>query len=73
MLTLACPSPLAEGLFNPRWNTILFKTQRADGSWQGEPFFFVPNRGEIVTWYASNTLTTAFCYHALKTCVQVQT
>lgn len=72
LLALACANPLVEGLFNPRWNTIMFKHQRSDGSWGGEPLFFVPNRGEVVTWYSSNTLTTAFCYHALKTCAQVQ-
>jgi hypothetical protein len=72
LLSLACASPPAEGLFNPRWNTIMFKHQRSDGSWQGEPSFFVPNRGEVVTWYSSNTLTTAICYHALKTCAQAQ-
>jgi hypothetical protein len=66
-LTLACSHPQTESFLNPRWITILLKNQRSDGSWQGEPFFFVPNRGEVLTWYTSHTMTTAFCYHALKT------
>lgn len=66
-LTLVCSYPAAESLFNPRWITVLLKHQRSDGSWQGEPFFFVPNRGEVLTWYTSDTMTTAFCYHALET------
>lgn len=69
-LTLACSYPSTESLFNPRWITILLKHQRSDGSWQGEPFFFVPNRGEVLTWYTSDTMTTAFCYHALETRVE---
>ncbi len=66
-LTLACSHALTRSLFNPRWISILLKNQRCDGSWYGEPFFFVPNRGEALTWYSSHTMTTAFCYHALET------
>jgi hypothetical protein len=66
-LASACSYPSTEYLFNPRWITVLLKHQRSDGSWQGESFFFVPNRGEALTWYTSDAMTTAFCYHALKT------
>jgi hypothetical protein len=66
-LMLACAHPLTQPLYNPRWMTILSKHQRCDGRWDGEPFFFVPNRRMALTWYASHTMTTAFCYHALKT------
>jgi hypothetical protein len=66
-LMLACSHPLTQSLYNPRWVTTLVKHQRCDGRWDGEPFFFVPNRGMRLTWYVSHTMTTAFCYHALKT------
>ncbi len=70
-LTLAC---LSEGSpissrerFKPRWITILCKNQRYDGSWSSEPLFCTPTRGELATWYSSRSVTTAYCYHALKT------
>jgi len=65
-LTLASLNPIAEHLFKERWVTILLKNQRSDGSWYGEPFFFVPNRGEVTTWHTSHLLTSAYCYWALK-------
>ena len=64
-LSAGCPSP-ARDLFNPRWLTILCKTQRYDGSWADEPLFGTPTRGELATWYSSRSVTTAYCYHALK-------
>ncbi len=71
LLTLACLSagcpPSAKKLFNPRWITILCQTQRYDGSWASEPIYGTPSRGELATWYASRSVTTAFSYHALKT------
>jgi hypothetical protein len=66
-LMLACAHPLTQSLYTPRWMTTLFKHQRCDGRWDGEPFFFVFSRGMGFTWYVSHTMTTAFCYHALKT------
>ena len=69
-LTLTCLSTNAAAqlkpLFEPAWITLLCKQQRYDGSWPAEALFGTPTRGEIATWYASNTVTTAFCYHALK-------
>jgi hypothetical protein len=65
-LTLASINPMSEDLFKRRWITILLKNQRPDGSWYGEPFFFVPNRGEVTTWHTSHLLTSAYCYWALK-------
>ncbi len=50
----------------PEWITLLCKSQRYDGSWADEPLFGTPTRGELATWYSSRTVTTAFCYHALK-------
>jgi hypothetical protein len=67
LLTLASLGSPAEHLFDRRWVTILLKNQRSNGSWYGEPLFFVPNRGELTTWHSSHQLTTAFCYAALKT------
>jgi hypothetical protein len=69
-LILSCLNPFASHMFNPRWLTVLLKNHRSDGSWYGEPVFFVINRDQVVTWYASHSLTTAFCYHALKTYAQ---
>jgi hypothetical protein len=66
-LMLACSHPLTQTLYDPQWVTALVKHQCCDGRWDGEPFFFVPNRGMRLTWYVSHTMTTAFCYHALKT------
>jgi hypothetical protein len=66
-MMLACSHPLTRSLYNPRWMNTLAKHQRCDGRWDGEPFFFVPNRGMQLTWYVSHAMTTAFCYHALKT------
>jgi hypothetical protein len=66
-LTLACAHPLTQSLFKSRWVGVLLKQQRYDGGWEGHPFFFVPNRQETLTWYTSCTMTTAFCYDALKT------
>jgi hypothetical protein len=69
-LTLIClsePAPeTTQSLFQPDWITLLCKRQRYDGSWPGEPLFGTPTRGELAAWYASNPVTTAFCYHALK-------
>ncbi len=70
-LTLACHSAAlphaSKSLFKPDWITLLSKTQRYDGSWAGEPLFGTPTRGEVATWYTSRSVTSAFCYHALKT------
>jgi hypothetical protein len=57
---------LAKPLFRVEWLTKLFKSQRYDGSWLAEPLFGTPTRGELATWYASSSVTTGFCYHALK-------
>ncbi|MBE7555368.1 MAG: hypothetical protein HS126_30325 [Anaerolineales bacterium] len=51
---------------NLDWITLLCKSQRYDGSWADEPLFGTPTRGEFAAWYSSRSLTTAFCYHALK-------
>jgi hypothetical protein len=67
LLTLACLDHASESLFRPHWITILLKNQRYDGSWEAEPFYPTANRGGVPTWYASRSMTTAFCYHALQT------
>lgn len=71
LLSLICLSPGApaevKALFKADWITILTKTQRYDGGWPGEPLYGTPTRGELATWYASSSVTTALCYHALKT------
>jgi hypothetical protein len=66
-LILASLDSPAEHLFNRNWVSILLRNQRSDGSWYGEPMFFVPNHSEYTTWHSSHQLTTAFCYEALKT------
>ena len=67
LLTLACfAHPAARPLFRPGWLTILLKSQRHDGSWDGEPLFLIPDRN-LTAWYSSRPVTTAYCYHALKT------
>jgi hypothetical protein len=48
------------------WLTLLYKHQRYDGSWAGEPLYGTPTRGEFSAWCNSRPVTTAFCYHALK-------
>jgi hypothetical protein len=71
LFTLIClgssASPEVATLFDPDWITGLLKTQRYDGSWEAEPLAITPTRGEFASWYASRLVTTAFCYHALKT------
>jgi hypothetical protein len=69
-LSLAChipgaPEPI-KALFKPEWMIQLGKTQRYDGSWADEPLYGTPTRGELAAWYSSRTVTTAFCYHALR-------
>lgn len=57
--------PRLKHFFNDARLTQLCQRQRYDGSWNGEPLFLVPDwRG--TAWYASRTVTTAFCYRALK-------
>lgn len=69
-LSLICLSEHApssiKACFTPGWVSILCKQQRYDGSWLGEPLFGTPTRGELAAWYASSSVTTAYCYHALK-------
>lgn len=53
--------------FDPAWIRLMLKNQRYDGSWAGEPLFVTPTRGDVAAWYSSNTVTTAYIWHALKT------
>lgn len=70
LLSLAARTPgnPQKELFDPRWLTLLIKSQRYDGSWAGEPLYSTPTRGEQAAWYSSRSVTTAICYHALKSC-----
>lgn len=53
--------------FDERWVTALFKHQRHDGCWEGEPLYVVPTARHLTTqWFRSRSVTTAFVYHALK-------
>jgi hypothetical protein len=53
--------------YDSRWRTILFKNQNFDGCWPGEPIYVTPSgRGLSTTWHKSRSITTAFCYHALR-------
>jgi hypothetical protein len=67
LLARACLRERGRHLFDPEWIDVLLEQQRSDGRWQGEPFFFVPNRGRSVTWYATDLMTSALCYDALAT------
>lgn len=49
----------------PKWLDLILKNQRYDGGWLAEPLFVAPTRGETAAWYASQTVTTALCYHAI--------
>jgi hypothetical protein len=62
----ACTGPDAVDLYRDEWPVMIRKHQRSDGSWNAEPFCFVANRGNRASWYSSRTLTTAFCYRALR-------
>ena len=66
-LILSTAYPATRHLFDAGWITYLLKTQRYDGSWRAEALYLTPTRGEFAAWYASRTVTTAFCYHALAT------
>jgi hypothetical protein len=70
LLTLAClegsAPPSRVALFDPVWVSLILKRQRYDGAWAGEPLFVTPTRGEVAAWYASRSVTTAYCYHALR-------
>ncbi|MCF2151395.1 hypothetical protein IQ276_034275 [Desmonostoc muscorum LEGE 12446] len=64
---LSCLShPLAKSLLNHSWIQHLLKHQRYDGSWTDEALYPTVHRGRQVVWYSSRTVTTAFCYHALR-------
>ena len=65
LLTSACCR--AELEVDRHWIDVVVESQRGDGRWQGEPFFFVPHRTGSVRWYASDLTTTALCYDALET------
>ncbi|HUF38555.1 MAG TPA: hypothetical protein VMN57_08530 [Anaerolineales bacterium] len=62
---MASTGPAADR-FEREWPVRIRKHQRPDGSWNAEPFCFVANRGNEASWYASRTLTTAFCFRSLK-------
>ncbi len=66
LLTLAGFHHPAAKNVDPGWVEMLLKQQRHDGSWPGEALFLIPHR-RGTAWYASNIMTTAFCYWALKT------
>jgi hypothetical protein len=51
--------------FDVGWISMMLKQQRYDGSWMAEPLFVTPTRGEVAAWYASQSVTTAYCHHAL--------
>jgi len=63
--TTACLELGMSDRIDPSWRVMLLASQRWDGSWTGEPFAVVPNRGRTMAWFTSATLTTALCYDAL--------
>jgi hypothetical protein len=62
---IACHEARRGDLVDGRWIVQILKSQRFDGSWRSEPFAAAPNRGQGMTWYSSNQLTSALCYDAL--------
>jgi hypothetical protein len=51
--------------FDIGWVMALLNSQRHDGGWDDEPIFLIPDhRG--TAWYGSRSVTTSFCYRALK-------
>jgi hypothetical protein len=62
---LSTAYPATRPLRDAKWIAYLLKTQRYDGSWPAEALYLTPTRGEHAAWYASRTVTTALCYHAL--------
>jgi hypothetical protein len=48
------------------WRTLILKAQRSDGCWPAEPLYITPMYGRKTSWYASQMMTTAYIYHALK-------
>ncbi|MGB8703282.1 MAG: hypothetical protein WCD18_28025, partial [Thermosynechococcaceae cyanobacterium] len=65
--TLACCDyPPNRFLLEEGWITQLIKRQHYDGSWDNEPLFATCQQGGQSTWYTSRSVTTAFCYHALR-------
>lgn len=50
----------------PAWREMILNNQRYDGGWLAEPLFVAPTRGETAAWYASQTVTTALCYHTIN-------
>jgi len=64
---LTCLShPSANFLLNRNWIKHILKHQRYDGSWPDEAIYPTGHRGKEAFWYSSRTVTTAFCYHALR-------
>jgi len=50
---------------DPSWTSALVRSQRADGSWSASPLYLLPSRGNLVTCYASRSVSTSFCLRAL--------
>lgn len=65
-MILACLDSPAEHRIDDRWVNVLLSNQRSNGSWYGEPLFFVPNQAAYTTWHSSHQLSTVFCYIAVK-------
>jgi hypothetical protein len=70
--TTACLEIGMVDRIDPGWRTILLAGQRWDGSWPGEPFAVVPDRGRTAAWFTSAPLTTALCYDALARLGQLE-
>jgi hypothetical protein len=71
-LILGClEQPQLRPLYNPGWSRLILRHQRYDGGWPAEPLFVTPTRGEAAAWYASRSVTSAYCYHALKRCTSL--
>ena len=45
---------------------VILKEQRSDGGWLGEPFYFMPGRGNGTQVYESRLLSSSFCFRALS-------
>lgn len=76
LLWLATRFPSAAVLRDREWIELLIRTQHQEGAWDATPLYAIPGRGNLMNWYSSRLVTTAFAYHAVssfdRTCSTTQ-
>ncbi|HUO46676.1 MAG TPA: hypothetical protein VM470_07580 [Acidimicrobiia bacterium] len=66
-----CSRAGLEDAYQDLWEKIVMGSQRFDGGWAAEPFFFAPTSGSRTMWHSSRLLTSALCLHALALASEV--